>query len=69
MAPNASREQYLFLAQDCPNGHRPNFKFTHTQMRALLENGTLMFYCAVCKLKFPPSGDAIENLRKEVRLS
>ncbi len=63
------QEKYIFLAADCPNGHKPALKFTHTQMRILLENGTLTFYCGICDLKFPPTEEAIANLRKEVGLA
>jgi hypothetical protein len=61
-------DKYIFLAVACPNGHRPAQEFTHNELRRFIESGTLMFYCAVCDLKIPPTAKEIEKLSKEAGL-
>jgi hypothetical protein len=59
-------EKYLFIAADCPNGHRPGVKYTHKRLRELLDQNALKFYCKDCDLQFEPSEQAKINLRKQV---
>jgi hypothetical protein len=61
-----NNEELIFVAADCPNGHRYAWKYTHGRLRELLDSGTLMFYCYKCDTHFPPTEESILNLRKRV---
>jgi hypothetical protein len=61
-------ERMIFIAEYCPNGHLHQCKYTHQQLRQLLESGTWMFHCKECKLDFPPSDEAILYRRTQLGL-
>jgi hypothetical protein len=59
-------DQMIFLISNCPNGHRPGFKFTAGELRELIEAGRLRFWCYHCDTYFPPPLGAIVSLRRQV---
>jgi len=61
-----NKEELIFVAADCPSGHRYAWKYTHGRLRELLDSGTLMFYCYKCDTHFPPTQEAILKLRDQV---
>jgi hypothetical protein len=61
-----NKEELISVAADCPNGHRYAWKYAHGRLRELLDSGTLMFYRYKCDTHFPPTQEAILNLRKQV---
>lgn len=45
----------MSFAAVCPNGHNPTLVFDREILKGHLEDGTLRFYCLVCRGPWIPS--------------
>ena len=63
-------DSMILIKGECSNGHRtelmPLARFTRARLGELLDAGTFMIHCYLCDADFPPSEEAILNLRKQL---
>jgi hypothetical protein len=60
----------ILIKGECPNGHwtelKPLALYTRARLGELLDAGTFMIHCNLYDTDFPPTEEAILNLRKQL---
>jgi hypothetical protein len=50
----------------CPNNHEQTVTFSREEFEDRIKSGALVFHCNTCDTNWPPSGDEIAKMRKEL---
>ena len=56
----------MSFAAVCPKGHNPTLVFDRVILSAHLEDGTLRFYCLLCRAPWAPSEEVRLNLSAQL---
>jgi hypothetical protein len=50
----------------CPNNHEQTVTFSREEFEDRIKSGVLVFHCNTCDTNWPPSGEEIAKMRKEL---